>query len=61
MANTASYNEYEIKDGKLFLHSPRATQLAKSVEDSAKEIDAALFYKRGWVKNLKTYMRKLSQ
>ena len=51
-------NEYELKDGKVFFRSPRAAQLAKSVEDSAWEVDAAI---REWRNNLKTNIRELSQ
>ena len=58
---SASYNESELKDGKVLLHTPRATQLANRVENSAKAVEAAIQNGPTNLNNLKTNIRRLSQ
>ncbi len=54
-----SFNEYELKDGKLFFHNAMARQryieLAKSIEDTARETAAA---RKEWLNNVNTNIQK---
>jgi len=58
----SAYNEYELQDGKLFFRSPTAGQryreLAKSVENTAKGVEAV---RKEWLNNVNTNIQKLSQ
>jgi hypothetical protein len=58
----SAYNEYELKDGKIFFHSAtvrqRYPELAKSVEDTAKDIAA---FRKEQLEKANSNIQKLSQ
>jgi hypothetical protein len=59
---SGSFNEYELKDGKLFFHNAVASQryreLTKSIEDTGKETAA---FRKQKLEDASAAMQKLSR